>query len=232
MEIKFCAARTLRDVHIAKVAGATEMGVISRPDGGAYASTSGPKEISYTVEEEWAACLFQAAASQLTTVLVARSKTPKDIAEMTWRLRPDRLQLSETDDTEAVATQCESLGYLPLIAQVVHISDSTSLEIAFSKVADIMHFDSAGRHPGGNNVTHNWEISREFSKRAHANGKRVALAGGLNKDNLVRAVEAVEPDIVDFQTALKDSYGNYHQGQCHEIVQAVRDSVERKNEAL
>ncbi|HVI60806.1 MAG TPA: phosphoribosylanthranilate isomerase, partial [Candidatus Saccharimonadales bacterium] len=207
MEIKFCGTRVPRDVSIAKAVGATEVGVIVRPFDEAHQHETW--RISHTVDTKQAQHVIQAAdENNLTTVLVPRSKDFQTIASMTETLRPSRLQIGEAEDL-ALTEALHGLPERPSIAQVIHVGAETRPEAAddFLDYVDMIHLDSKGKQPGGNGITHDWEISRGIADRARAAGKAVLLAGGLNSANVAEAIATVQPDGVDVETGIKSVFG-------------------------
>jgi phosphoribosylanthranilate isomerase len=69
-----------------------------------------------------------------------------------------------------------------------------------SGIADYLLLDTA--HPtngvvGATGMTHDWDLSAAIVRSAHI---PVILAGGLGPDNVVRAIEQVQPDGVDSET--------------------------------
>jgi phosphoribosylanthranilate isomerase len=172
-------------------------------------------------------------------VLVARSENVTDIADMAKRLRPDRLQVSEIEDPDEIARLAvilsKTLGHhRPAIAQVVHIGEATDPDSVLFAPVEVIHFDTAGRRPGGNNMIHNWEITRSLADRAQAAGKQTILAGGLRAKIVAAAIEAVQPSHgVDIETYIQDDHGNFSQQRGREFIEVVRDSeVLQANEAL
>lgn len=65
-------------------------------------------------------------------------------------------------------------------------------------------FDADTGACGATGKVHDWEISRDL---ARFSARPVILAGGLNADNVYRAVSEVEPAGVDAHTGLENSRG-------------------------
>jgi phosphoribosylanthranilate isomerase len=78
---------------------------------------------------------------------------------------------------------------------------------SYAKEADFIMLDTLGRPPsellrgfiGGTGRTHDWALSREI---VQAVSGPVILAGGLNLQNLVPAIEKVKPWGVDAASSL------------------------------
>jgi phosphoribosylanthranilate isomerase len=197
-EVKICGTTSMMDVNNAIRAGADAIGVI----------THSRRHTRHTVDPHRAAWFVRSTPESVTSVLVPRSTNADEIIDMAERIQPDRVQLGESEDpvlTEAL----HGMKNRPSIAQVIHVSNETTPEVVdnFLGIADIIHLDTAGERPGGNGVTHDWEISREITNRAHSFGKLVLLAGGLTGENVAEAIRTVRPDGVDVETGIKDSLG-------------------------
>lgn len=186
------------DLDNAVRAGAEAIGII----------THARRHTRHTVDPHRAAWFVRSTPESVTSVLVPRSTNADEIMDMVERIQPGRVQLGESEDP-ALTEALHRMKNRPSIAQVVHVSDETAPEAVdnFVGIADIIHLDTAGERPGGNGVTHDWEISREITDRVHAFGKLVLLAGGLTGENVAEAIRIVQPDGVDVETGIKDSLG-------------------------
>lgn len=239
-EVKLCGTASRFDLNVAQAVGANAVGIICRP----YDALSCPanSQVSHTVDVATAIDLVDAADAGLTTVLLPRLKPDKrngtllqdarkeylsGVLALAGGIKPDRLQLGETEDprlTEALYMMPER----PEIAQVIHVDEHTKPEVvdAFVNSVDIIHLDSAGALPGGNGRPHDWAISREIADRAHATGKRVILAGGLNALNVGEAIAVVQPDGVDVESAIKSAFGRHNHRRARDFVQAAQAAFE------
>jgi len=87
------------------------------------------------------------------------------------------------------------------IVQVIHVMNEEAIEqaIRVSSYVDAILLDSGNtelptKELGGTGKTHDWNISREIVEQVDT---PVFLAGGLNPDNVVEAIEIVKPFGVD-----------------------------------
>ena len=83
------------------------------------------------------------------------------------------------------------------LVQVVHVLDEASVEEAllYAEVADALLLDSGNPNLqvkvlGGTGQTHDWALSRKIVEQSPV---PVFLAGGLNAENVARAIETVAP---------------------------------------
>ena len=87
------------------------------------------------------------------------------------------------------------------LVQVIHVIDENSVEeaIKFSNDADAILLDSGNpllaiKELGGTGRIHNWKLSRKIIESIKI---PVFLAGGLNAENVRRAIDEVQPYAVD-----------------------------------
>jgi len=87
------------------------------------------------------------------------------------------------------------------IVQVIHVIDSKSVELAIrlSENVDALLLDSGNpnlkiKELGGTGRVHNWALSRQIRNNSKC---PVILAGGLNPENVRKAIEEVQPFAID-----------------------------------
>ncbi|MEX2043350.1 MAG: phosphoribosylanthranilate isomerase [Patescibacteria group bacterium] len=216
-EVKICGTTSEDDLRIAVEASAGAIGVVCPPKTGTR----------HSVDAEQAFRLVKAAPDDVTTVLIPRLTEPGAIIELTETVRPDRLQLGETEDIDVLVAVVKA-GVAPVVAQVVHVTDRSAIEQAkaFAKHADVIHLDSAGAEPGGTGRTHDWSVSREIVDAVRALGKPVILAGGLTADNVVAAIAAVRPDGVDVESGIKGPGSAHDPGKVAAFLRTARAAFE------
>ncbi|HRN47132.1 MAG TPA: hypothetical protein PKW69_03780, partial [Niabella sp.] len=93
------------------------------------------------------------------------------------------------------------------LVQVIHVIDEQSVKeaIEVSGFVDAHLLDSGNpnlpvKELGGTGRTHNWELSRKIRKSISI---PLFLAGGLNKDNVRQAIEAVGPFGLDLCSSVR-----------------------------
>ena len=217
-EVKICGTVTEADVKVAVEAGADAIGIIchpSRPNG-------------HTVSVEQAVRLVKAVPKTVTTVLIPRLTDAGEIVELAQAVRPDRLQLGETEDLEVLQAVVNA-AVVPEVAQIVHVADRSAVARAqtFANHADIIHLDSPGERPGGTGHTHDWDVSRTITEAVHAAGKPVILAGGLTPENVAAAIATVRPDGVDVESGIKGSGTDHDPARVAAFVAAARAAFDR-----
>lgn len=137
------------------------------------------------------------------TVLVTHLQSEKDIIELTKYLNTYALQIHDYVPAHIVKRIKESLPST-FIIKAIHVTtfEKTLLQFEeFKNVADALLLDSIspGRI-GGTGKTHDWIISQGITKISPT---PVILAGGLNPENVGKAIQSVRPDAIDVNSGVE-----------------------------
>lgn len=99
--------------------------------------------------------------------------------------------------------------------------------LARAPLVDYLLLDTKiGARTGVTGRTHNWDVSRAIVERSP---KPVILAGGLNPDNVVRALEYVRPAGVDACTQLDLYPGKKDLEKVRRFIEVVRSWERRRS---
>ncbi|MCH7659810.1 MAG: phosphoribosylanthranilate isomerase, partial [Euryarchaeota archaeon] len=126
------------------------------------------------------------------------------------RTRPDVLQIHgdfSPADLEGVREEISR----PVIGSI----DASAIEVAreYDGTADALLVDSTDASgAGGTGETHDWERTHELATTLDS---PVILAGGLTPENVLRAIETVEPFGVDVASGVESAGGV----KDHELVE-------------
>jgi phosphoribosylanthranilate isomerase len=197
MIIQIYAVTSVADALTMVELGVDQVGFVA----GEYGEVYG--ELSFSQARLIADALRGKAASSALTM----STDPAEIIRMALAVQPDIIHISS--DTEAV----DVIGLrqirqaLPdniLLMKAIHVGGPETVEVAlhFATVSDILLLDTkvAGLPGvGATGVTHDWQISREIVTRVGSQAK-VILAGGLTPENVMAAIDQVQPWGVDSNT--------------------------------
>ena len=132
----------------------------------------------------------------VATFLLTSETGAGEIIEHHRRTRTNTIQLV---DAVPPATYTELRTAMPAVklVQVIHVIDGHSVDEALQAASEVdaLLLDSGNtnlkvKELGGTGRTHNWKLSRRICELAPV---PVFLAGGLNPDNVRRAIEEVEP---------------------------------------
>jgi phosphoribosylanthranilate isomerase len=198
--IKICGLTREADVATACAAGADAVGFVCYPNSPRHVAPQRLRALArelgpFTVP----VLLFVNAAPGL--VQAARDAVPTAVLQF------------HGDEQEA---ECARYG-APYV-RAVRMAEGVDLldcERLFPSAAALL-LDSPSEAYGGSGRAFDW--SRIPARR----GARVILAGGLNSDNVVRAVQAVRPYAVDVSSGVEEAPGIKSATRIKEFVDAVR----------
>jgi phosphoribosylanthranilate isomerase len=125
------------------------------------------------------------------------------------RVGANTIQIVDAVSPDTYAQLHATLPAIKLV-QVIHVIDERNIEEALQAVengADTLLLDSGNpnlsvKELGGTGRVHNWTISRQIVEQASA---PVFLAGGLNLENVRRAIDQVQPFGLDICSGVRSN---------------------------
>jgi len=176
-------------------AGASALGLVAK-------MPSGPGPIA----DELIYQIAQTVPSSIDTFMLTSETSAKSIIEHHYRTSTNTLQIV---DALAEGTYQEIKQALPSIkiVQVIHVVDESSIEEALNiaPMVDALLLDSGNpkaaiKELGGTGRTHNWALSKKIVAQTEV---PVFLAGGLHSDNVLEALDYVQPYGVDLCSSVR-----------------------------
>ncbi|MEW5722392.1 MAG: phosphoribosylanthranilate isomerase [Thermodesulfobacteriota bacterium] len=183
VKVKICGLTLLEDALFAAAAGADALGFVFAP---------GPRRISPEKARE----IIGRLPPLVLTVGVFVDESPARVLEIKDYCGLDAVQLhGEESEAETL-----TLGRRVIKAWRVRAGTPVKVEVF---PAAILLLDSYDREkPGGAGRVFDWDLAREAARR-----RPVILAGGLNPENVARAVETVRPYGVDVSSGVESRPG-------------------------
>ncbi len=210
--IKICCISSVEEARLAVGYGADALGLVS-------SMPSGPGVIGDDLIAEIAAT----APPGVATFLLTSRTDPDAIVDQQRRCGVNAIQLCDAVETTTYRKIRDSLPGISLI-QVVHVDgpESVRAACAVAGLVDAILLDSGRpdlpvKELGGTGRTHDWRHSRAIVEQS---GAPVYLAGGLNAENVGRAIRKVSPFGVDLCTGVR-SNGLLDQAKLRSFVGAV-----------
>ncbi len=180
---------SIEEANTAIELGASAIGLVSRMPSG-----PGPIDENLIVE------IVGAVGNRVETFLLTSETSADAIIAHQRRTGTSTLQLVDRVEADAHEAIRDSLDGTRIV-QVIHVVGDESLDEAIeaARTADALLLDSgnpklAVKELGGTGRRHDWKISRRI---VEAVGIPVYLAGGLNRENVREAIDAVGPYGVD-----------------------------------
>lgn len=213
--VKICCIRSIEEARLAVATGADALGLVGD-------MPSGPGVIGDAKATEIAAIV----PPPLASFLLTQEETGEAIADHVRRCAVNVVQVVRHVNPAAHVALAEALPYLRRV-QVIHVEDASALDLipAYAPVVHAFLLDSgtpsaAIPELGGTGRIHDWIISAEFVRRSP---HPVFLAGGLNPDNVARAIREVRPYGLDICSGIRDSAYALDPDKLRAFMQAVRE---------
>ena len=203
VEIKICGITNVSDALIAAECGVDALGFIFFPNSQRYVAPAKAKEI------------IQRLPCEISRVGVFVNRGIKEVKEIIQFCGLDMIQLHGDERAEYCAQ-------FPMPSVIKAVSCRTEEEIpelrSFPVAAILMDARDPG-HYGGTGKISDWRLAI-MAKEAHP----LILAGGLNKENMRKAIETVRPQAVDINSGVEISPGKKDLYKIREIVRMVRET--------
>jgi phosphoribosylanthranilate isomerase len=214
IQVKICGINSLEAADAAASAGADFAGVVFFP--------KSPRHVSFEQADAIAAQLR--GGPRLVALFVNADDTL--LAEGIAAARPDFIQLHGTEAPARVGQIASRFG-LPII-KALPVAEGADLEAAknYEGMVEYFLFDAKSpakaERPGGHGVSFDWKILSGCSF-PHP----WLLAGGLNAENVGRAVRASGAEIVDTSSGVETSPGRKSPEMIRAFIQAARNASYR-----
>ena len=194
-EIKVCGINDKKSMNTALKYKANYIGFVFYPNS--------PRNISINQSRE----LLQ--LRNKTTKIVALTVNPNDdfLFEIKNEIKPDYIQLHGNENPNRCRYIKKNLN-IPIIKgiNVKNKLNLVQLTTDYEDICDILLLDAPSEDlPGGNGKKFDWDILKDFKSK-----KKWMLAGGLNIENIEKAIEITKAPAIDISSGL-------------EIIKGVKD---------
>ena len=189
LRIKICCIKSEYEARTAIEFGASAIGLVGR-------MPSGPGPIPDKLIRQ----IAETVPPPVATFLLTSETSVSEIIEHHHRTNTNTIQIV---DSLSSGTYSQLKAALPgvKIVQVIHVIDEKSVDeaLGISEMVDAILLDSGNpklkvKELGGTGRVHNWKLSRQIRENSKC---PVFLAGGLNPENVRKAIEEVQPFAVD-----------------------------------
>ncbi len=191
VRVKICGITREEDLNFAVAAGADAVGFLV----GVHSS---PRNLTL----ERAKSLLRQVPVFVDSVVVTAPESIKGIAKICKELKPSAIQLHGKKDFE-ISKLREKIRHTSLI-KTIYVTEDALKEKGLEelKLFDAVLLDSfiKGQY-GGTGRVHDWNLSKQI-KEAIA-PLPLILAGGLNPENIQKAVQTVQPYAVDVASGVE-----------------------------
>ncbi len=221
-KVKICGTTSIRDAQMAVDAGADYLGILVDVSG---------SERSLSLNE----ALTIAKSCQIPVAILLSGKSVEEIISIAEIIHPFAIHLLSEMSCREIQELKERLDcqvwlavYLPDKSQKV--ADVDFMKERMKKYeqagADLLIIDTVsltadgtpGRH-GGTGKVGDWDAAKELVKSVHV---PVFLAGGINPDNVRKAILKVDPYGVDLASGVEESKCKRDPEKVKRLMQTVR----------
>ena len=216
VRVKVCCIASEEEAALAIGMGASAIGLVSR-------MPSGPGPIPEARIRD----IARIVPPGIATFLLTSETTAEPIIAQQRYCGTNTLQLVDEVKPGVHRVLREALPGIKIV-QVIHIRDENSLAEArqVSPQVDALLLDSgnpslATKELGGTGRAHDWAVSRRIRD---AVGVPVYLAGGLNPQNVRKAIAQVQPFGVDLCSGLRTD-GRLDAAKLDEFMRAVHEAA-------
>lgn len=211
IEVKICGVTTAPAADAAVEARADYMGLVFHP--------ASPRHVA----SGNAAALAARVRGTIRLVALFEDANDDVIEAAVDAVGPDFIQLHGREAPARVANIRAKFG-VPVI-KALHVADVADLTFVpmYENVADMLLFDAKApadaNNNGGHGAAFDWQIlcGRKFRRPW-------LLAGGLNAENVARAIAAAEAPGVDVSSGVETARGVKSAEMIHAFVQAARSA--------
>jgi phosphoribosylanthranilate isomerase len=204
MRVKICGITNLEDAEAAIAAGADALGFIL--------FEKSPRFIPI----EKAIRIVELLPPFVQTVAVTVNAT-KEFTNLGWRKQLKNFSLAQLHGEETPVHVKAVSKYLPVI-KVLPADMAQTITPGQYEVSAFM-LDTPSAERGGTGRVFDWTLAAEFKKRIT---KPLVLSGGLNPENVAKAVETVQPYAVDVSSGVEASPGRKDHARLRDFIQICK----------
>jgi phosphoribosylanthranilate isomerase len=210
VRVKICGITRKEDLDAAAAARADAVGFV-------VGVASSPRNLSLTEAER----LIRQVPPFVKSVLVTVPRSIDDFAAYE-KLNPDVIQIHGENLHAAAAVRLKLPNTMLIGAVNANVANDLDAASRAAKLFDAVLLDSFdnGRY-GGTGVVHDWELSKRVKQVIQP--KPLILAGGLNPENVAKAVRTVEPYAVDVSSGVEQQLGIKSHQKIVEFIKNAKD---------
>ena len=204
VRVKICGITNREDAEAAIAAGADALGFIL------YEKSRRFIPIERAIE------IVEALPPFVQTVAVTVNAV-KEFTNLAWRKQLKNFNLAQLHGEESPAHVRAVGKYLPVI-KVFPADTARLIAPAHYEVSAFM-IDTPSQAYGGTGVIFDWDWAMEFKAKTT---KPLILSGGLNPENVAKAIEKVQPYAVDVASGVEASPGRKDHAKLRDFIQICK----------
>ncbi len=204
MRVKICGITNLADAEAAIAAGADALGFIL------YAPSKRFIPIERAIE------IVEELPPFVQTVAVTVNAM-KEFTNLGWRKQLKTFGIAQLHGQESPVHVKAVSKYLPVIK--VFPANQTAEVTPASYAVSAFLLDTPSKDHGGTGQVFDWNLALEFKKRI---AEPLILSGGLNPENVAKAIELVHPYAVDVSSGVESAPGKKDHAKLRDFIQICK----------
>jgi phosphoribosylanthranilate isomerase len=213
IKVKICCISSISEARLALSFGADAIGLVGK-------MPSGPGPI----EDELIRAIAATIPPPTATFLLTSETSAEQIIAHHKRTFTNTIQIVDELPLHGYEILRSIIPAIKIV-QVIHVIDESSIDeaIKVSEYVDAILLDSGNpklpvKELGGTGRVHNWKLSRKIKEGISI---PVFLAGGLNAENVRRAIDEVQPFGVDVCSGVRID-GKLDERKLEAFIEGIR----------
>ena len=213
IKVKICCISSIEEAKLAIVHGAAAIGLVGR-------MPSGPGIIT----DELINSIAKTVLPPIDSFLLTSETTAEAIIAHHNKVNTTTIQMVDALSGREYHKIREAIPHVKLV-QVIHVLDEKAVQeaIEISEWVDAILLDSGNPNLstkvlGGTGKTHNWDLSKKIRENISI---PTYLAGGINKDNIRKAIDHVQPYGIDLCSSVRTN-GQLDERKLEELFKALQ----------
>jgi phosphoribosylanthranilate isomerase len=212
VKVKICCISSIKEASLAIAHGAAAIGLVGR-------MPSGPGIIT----DELIHSIAKTVLPPIDSFLLTSETTAEAIIAHHNKVNTTTIQMVDALSGREYHKIREAIPHVKLV-QVIHVLDEKAVQeaIEISEWVDAILLDSGNPNLstkvlGGTGKTHNWDLSKKIRENISI---PTYLAGGINKDNIRKAIDHVQPYGIDLCSSVRTN-GQLDERKLEELFKAL-----------
>ena len=212
VKVKICCISSIEEASLAIAHGAAAIGLVGR-------MPSGPGIIT----DELIQSIAKSVLPPIDSFLLTSETTAEAIIEHHKKVNTTTIQMVDALTDRQYHKIREAIPHVKLV-QVIHVLDEKAVQeaIEISEWVDAILLDSGNPNLstkvlGGTGKIHNWGLSKKIRENISI---PTYLAGGINKDNIRKAIDHVQPYGIDLCSSVRTN-GQLDERKLEELFKAL-----------
>jgi phosphoribosylanthranilate isomerase len=212
VKVKICCISSIEEAKLAIAHGAAAIGLVGR-------MPSGPGIIT----DELIHSIAKTVLPPIDSFLLTSETSAEAIIAHHNKVNTTTIQIVDALSGREYHKIREAIPHVKLV-QVIHVMDEKAVQeaIEISEWVDAILLDSGNPNLstkvlGGTGKTHNWDLSKKIRENISI---PTYLAGGINKDNIRKAIDHVQPFGIDLCSSVRTN-GQLDERKLEELFKAL-----------